>query len=99
MRKNAAKRGKTKNRGAGGNSALAPEWMDLKALTQYAAVSERTLRTWIHSTVDPLPATRVRGKILVNRRGFDAWLREHPVKPSNSLKRTRATVSITAIQS
>lgn len=61
------------------------EWLGLRELTKYAAVSERTLRKWIHSPVDPLPAARVRGKILVNRRVFDAWLRAHPVKSVNSL--------------
>lgn len=60
------------------------EWPGLQELTKYAAVSERTLRKWIHSTVDPLPATRVCGKILVNRRAFDDWLRAHPVTPAKT---------------
>jgi len=64
------------------------EWLGLRGLTQCAAVSERTLRAWIHSPGDPLPAVRVRGKILVNRRASDAWLRAHPVKPANSLDLT-----------
>lgn len=58
-----------------------PEWMDLRALTQYATVSERTLRKWIHAAQLGLPAIRRDGKILVNRRTFDAWLLAHPVKP------------------
>ena len=57
------------------------EWLGLRELTQYAAVSDRTLRTWIHSAIDPLPAVQVGGKILISRRAFDTWLREHPVKP------------------
>jgi len=56
------------------------EWFGLRELTGYAAVSERTLRSWINSTVDPLPAVRVGSKILVKRRSFDAWLEGHPVK-------------------
>jgi hypothetical protein len=36
-----------------------PEWLDLKALTGYACVSERTLREWIHRDSNPLPASRV----------------------------------------
>jgi len=43
------------------------EWLDMKALEQYACVSERTLREWIHRAVDPLPAVRVGSKILVRR--------------------------------
>jgi hypothetical protein len=57
------------------------EWLDLRRLTQYAAASERTLRSWIHSPVDPLPAVQVRGKILVRRIEFDRWLVRHAVKP------------------
>ena len=62
--------------------------MDLRDLTQYAAVSERTLRAWIHSANDPLPASRVSGKILVNRLAFDAWLVAHTLKPDSSPDRT-----------
>ena len=57
-----------------------PEWLDLKELTRYACVSERTLREWMHRAVDPLPAVRVRGKILVRRSVFDRWLEGHRVK-------------------
>jgi hypothetical protein len=56
------------------------DWLDLRRLTQYAAVSERTLRIWIHSPVDPLPAVQVRGKILVRRTEFDRWLERHRVR-------------------
>jgi excisionase family DNA binding protein len=57
-----------------------PEWMDLKALQQYACVSERTLREWIHRTLNPLPAARVGTKILVRRNTFDHWLENHRLK-------------------
>jgi excisionase family DNA binding protein len=56
------------------------EWFDLKALQQYACVSERTLREWIHRPLDPLPATRVGTKILVKRSTLDQWLENHRVK-------------------
>jgi len=56
------------------------EWLDLKSLQQYACVSERTLRDWIHRAVDPLPAVRVGTKILVRRSVFDRWLEAHQVK-------------------
>jgi excisionase family DNA binding protein len=57
------------------------EWLDLRRLTEYAAVSERTLRAWIHDPVDPLPAVCVGRKILVRRQEFDAWLERHRVRP------------------
>ena len=60
--------------------ATLPEWLDLKTLQDYACVSERTLREWIHREVDPLPACRVGGKILVKRSTFDQWLETHQIK-------------------
>jgi excisionase family DNA binding protein len=56
------------------------EWLDLKALQQYACVSERTLRDWIHRPTNPLPAARVGTKILIRRSAFDRWLEGHSVK-------------------
>ncbi len=57
------------------------EWLGLRELSMYANVSERTLRSWIHSPRDPLPATRVRGKVLVRRSDFDRFLERHQVQP------------------
>jgi excisionase family DNA binding protein len=62
-------------------NAATLEWLDLQRLTGYAAVSNRTLRAWIHSPVDPLPAVRVGAKILVRKSDFDHWLEKHAVKP------------------
>jgi excisionase family DNA binding protein len=62
------------------NSASLDRWFDLRRLRDYAAVSNRTLRTWIHSPVDPLPAVRVGTKILVRRSEFDAWMECHRIK-------------------
>ena len=31
------------------------EWLDLRALTDYVAVSERTVREWIHRAENPPP--------------------------------------------
>jgi excisionase family DNA binding protein len=60
-----------------------PEWLDLKALRQYACVSDRTLREWVHRPVDPLPAVRVGAKILVRRSTFDHWLENHRIEEVN----------------
>jgi len=56
------------------------EWLDLKALTRYACLSERTLRELIHRSTNPLPAVRVGTKILVRKSVFDRWLESHRVK-------------------
>jgi len=60
-------------------TVLAMEWLDLRQLTQYAAVSDRTLRAWIHDAADPLPASQVGSKILVRRRDFDAYIERHRI--------------------
>jgi len=57
------------------------EWLDLRDVTDYASVSARTVRSWIHARVSPLPAIRVAGKTLVRRCELDAWLERHRIKP------------------
>jgi excisionase family DNA binding protein len=61
------------------------EWLDLRALTMYAAVSERTIREWIHRPNNPLPAAQVGNKLLVKRSALDEWLAAHTVEPSQSV--------------
>jgi len=61
------------------------EWMDLKGLTVYAAVSDRTLRDWLHRAVNPLPAVQVGGKVLVKRSAFDRWLEAQPLRPADTV--------------
>ena len=59
-----------------------PEWMDLKTVQQYACVSERTVRDWIHRAENPLPAVQVeRGKLLIKRSQFDRWLESYRYEP------------------
>jgi excisionase family DNA binding protein len=67
------------------DSQLGLEWMDLKAVRRYASVSERTLRSWIHTGTDPLPAYRVGGKLLVRRSEFDRWMERHRFVPADAL--------------
>lgn len=64
-----------------GKERITTEWLGLRQVTQYASISERTLRTWIHAPVDPLPAVRLAGKMLVRRSELDAWLQRRRVKP------------------
>jgi excisionase family DNA binding protein len=58
------------------------EWLDLRALTDYVAVSERTAREWVHRAENPLPAVQVAKKILVRRTELDQWLQMHVLRPS-----------------
>jgi excisionase family DNA binding protein len=56
------------------------EWLDLRAVTQYASVSARTVREWIHRTNNPLPAAQVGNKLLISRTVFNNWLAGHTVQ-------------------
>ena len=49
-------------------------YLPLKNLSRVGGASVRTLRDWIHAPTDPLPAYRVRGKILVRLSEFHAWM-------------------------
>jgi excisionase family DNA binding protein len=62
-----------------------PEWLGLRQAACYASVCERTLRAWIHSPIDPLPAVRVSGKILLRRSELDRWLETHRLQPAAAL--------------
>jgi excisionase family DNA binding protein len=64
---------------------IGTEWLGLRQVTQYADVSERTVRAWIHASVDALPAVRVGGKLLVRRSELDAWLGRHRVRPLEAI--------------
>jgi excisionase family DNA binding protein len=61
------------------------EWLGLRELTAYANVSERTLRTWMRLTDNPLPAVQVGGKILVRLSEFNCWLEQHRIKVLSSV--------------
>ncbi len=68
-----------------GSEKIGTEWLGLRQVTKYADVSERTVRAWIHSPLDPLPAVRVGGKILVRRSELDLWLGRHRVTPLETI--------------
>ncbi len=69
-----------------GHVRMMAEWLGLRHLAEYSDTSERTLRGWINSPVDPLPAVRIGGKILVRRQNFDAWLERHKITPLESVQ-------------
>jgi excisionase family DNA binding protein len=64
-------------------STVDREWMSLRELTEYASVSERTLRDWLRRSTDALPGVRVNGKVLIRRSEFDAWLERHRIRPDS----------------
>ena len=67
----------------------AREWLGLRELSIYANVSERTLRAWIRSPRDPLPAARVCGKVLVRKSDFDYYMERHRIQPLEALNLDR----------
>jgi hypothetical protein len=61
-------------------------WFDLEALAQYSSLSVRTLRRWLTDPAHPLPHYQVqptgkeRGRTVVNKRAFDAWMEQFRVR-------------------
>jgi excisionase family DNA binding protein len=64
---------------------LKDQYFDLRGLRAYSALSVSTLRD--HIKWNGLPAYEVRGKILVRKSEFDAWVSRHRVKKSVDIDR------------
>lgn len=63
-------------------------YFPLVALSGYAGLSVRTLRSYLTHAVRPLPHYRVGGKLLVRRSEFDGWMaafREQLTSPVDAL--------------
>jgi excisionase family DNA binding protein len=52
----------------------ASAYLSIRMLARYSGLSVRTLRKHLSDPIHPIPHYRVGGKILVNRREFDAWI-------------------------
>jgi Helix-turn-helix domain len=63
-------------------------YFSLPRLAAYSGLSVRTLRDYLRDPVGPLPHFRTKGKILVRRSEFDAWMRRFRAgEPSADLGR------------
>lgn len=59
------------------------EYVDLQALSKMLGLSVRTIRTYISDPVDPLPAIRLGGKMIVSLRALHDYLDRHRVQPAD----------------
>jgi hypothetical protein len=57
-----------------------PEYLDLKALSQYSCLSVRTLRVILARPGGP-PHYRPGGKVLIRKRDWDTWLAQFKTAP------------------
>jgi hypothetical protein len=48
-------------------------YLPLKALSKYAGLSVRRLRSYLSDPIAQLPCYRIGGKVLVKRSEYDAW--------------------------
>lgn len=64
--------------------ALADQYFDLSGLYAYSCIPVPTLRDYIKR--DGMPCYKLRGKILVKRSEFDAWMDGHRVDSAGELK-------------
>jgi len=64
---------------------LRDQYLDLKGLSAYSALSVSSLRG--HIRANHLPAYQVHGKILVRKSEFDKWLSQFRVNRTQNLNR------------
>jgi len=63
--------------------SLNDQYFDLKGLSAYSAFGVATLRDYIRA--DALPCFKVKGKILVKKSEFDAWLERYRINQTQDL--------------
>jgi hypothetical protein len=56
------------------SSQLDDAYWSLRSLAAYAGLSVRTIRSYLHHPVSPLPHYRIGGKVLVRKSDYDAWV-------------------------
>ena len=54
---------------------LTDRYLSMKALAEYASLSERTLRDYLTDIDDRIPCYRLKRKILVKQSEFDGWMK------------------------
>jgi len=64
--------------------ALTDQYFDLPGLYAYSCIPVPTLRDYIKR--DGMPCYKLRGKILVKKSEFDAWMNEHRGDEAYDLK-------------
>jgi hypothetical protein len=61
-------------------------YFDIEALARYAGLSTKSIQRYIDDPVNPLPSHHVhgsgreRGRVLIAKREFDAWVTQFPPK-------------------
>ena len=53
---------------------LKDQLFDLRGLSAYSALAVPTLRDYLRDGRNPIPYFKIKGKILVRKAEFDAWL-------------------------
>ena len=71
--------------------ALTDNYFDLQGLEAYSSFKVSTLRDYIKR--DGLPAFKARGKVLVKRSEFDAWMEGHRMEGMDAKSIARDVVS------
>lgn len=70
---------------------LKDQYFDLQGLQAYSSFKVSTLRDYIRR--DGLPAFKARGKVLVKRSEFDAWMEHHRMEGMDAKSIARDVVS------
>ena len=63
--------------------ALKDQYLDLRGLSAYSALGVSTLRDYIRA--GSLPCFKLKGKVLVKRSEFDAWMEKRRVQKGKDI--------------
>lgn len=68
-----------------GRNTKAPEaiYIKLSEVVERLGLSARTIRSFVHDPVDPLPAYRVGGKLLFRWMEVESWIERRRVEPGD----------------
>ena len=75
-------------------------YFDLAGLAAYCGLSTKTLRRYIDDPAHPLPAHHIgssktdRGRILIAKREFDAWVASFPPRRATKVVRASTPVDV-----
>ncbi len=61
------------------NITFEDQYLTLKQLSKYSSLSVRTIRDYLNDPVDPIPAYRLKRKILILRSQFDSWMQNNKI--------------------
>ena len=66
-------------------AVIGAPYLPLRALSAYAGLSIRTLRTYLTHPAYPLPHYRIGGRVVIRRSEYDSWVARFRCAPTSTV--------------